>query len=234
MSDINPDKNTHWKNKLDNLEQLPGETFNKEAAWDKLHYRMQGKKGNKNSRWYWIAAACLLFALLFTWMNYPKNNSHLSNNETIIKPSEKTDISISTTSENNTKKNINVSSQANDKVASVINKPHPINHKAIPVETISVIHLNNPDSMQMNLETPRNILQTINTTPMTAMILPVKKKLKVVYINELGDQLIESPAMARNPDIRTFSVQLANGEVLSDPSVASTKTGLTILKAKPF
>ena len=39
----NPNDDFHWKNKLENLESLPGETFNKEASWEKLHDRLQKK-----------------------------------------------------------------------------------------------------------------------------------------------------------------------------------------------
>ena len=44
MLNEKPNNDFHWKNKLEDLESLPGETFNKEAAWEKLHERMQGKK----------------------------------------------------------------------------------------------------------------------------------------------------------------------------------------------
>ncbi len=53
-----------WIGKLDELESLPGETpFNKAAAWDRLHQRMDGKKTKKRVIWYW-AAACLFLAAI--------------------------------------------------------------------------------------------------------------------------------------------------------------------------
>ncbi|HYM94972.1 MAG TPA: hypothetical protein VET23_12580 [Chitinophagaceae bacterium] len=234
MSDKIPDKNIHWRNKLDNLEQLPGEMFNKELAWDKLHYRMQGNKGDKKIWWHWMAAACLLFALLIIGLNYPKNNPQISNNETTITASKRTGNSVSTNVEKIGGQNIKTGLRTYANAVTVINKSHQTNRTVIPAETINKTSSNDTVSIRMNVETGNIILQTINTTPMTAMTFPAKKKLKVVHINELGDPITESSDMVRSPDIHTFQVKLANGEVFVDPPIASRTTSFTIFKAKPF
>ena len=61
MSNEDPNNTSPWRNKLDELEHLPGSAFNRDAAWDKLYGRFQGNKKSKKIFWYWIAAACLLF-----------------------------------------------------------------------------------------------------------------------------------------------------------------------------
>src|SRR5450755_2342791 len=79
-----PNNAFHWKNKLEEMESLPDETFNKEAAWEKLHQRMQGKPLNKRAVWYWAAAACLLLALLIPllFLENKKGNELVKNNST--------------------------------------------------------------------------------------------------------------------------------------------------------
>ena len=58
-----PNNNIDWKNKLEDFEGLAGEKFNKEVSWEKLHSRLRQKPKNKRIIWYWMAAACLFFAL---------------------------------------------------------------------------------------------------------------------------------------------------------------------------
>ena len=47
MINEKPNSNINWKNKLEELESSAGEVFNKEAAWGKLHTRLQSKRKNK-------------------------------------------------------------------------------------------------------------------------------------------------------------------------------------------
>ena len=74
MSNEDPNNTPHWRNKLDELEHLPGSAFNGDAAWDKLYGRLQGNKKSKKMFWYWIAAACVVFGLMITLLNYYKSN----------------------------------------------------------------------------------------------------------------------------------------------------------------
>ena len=66
MIDEKPNNNIDWKDKLDGLESLPGEKFNKEASWEKLYARLQSKSKSKKMIWYWLAAACLFFGLFIS------------------------------------------------------------------------------------------------------------------------------------------------------------------------
>jgi predicted nucleic acid-binding protein len=89
MSNENPNNTPPWRNKLDELEHLPGSVFIKDAAWDKLYGRLRGNSKSKKIFWYWIAAACLLLGLLITLLNYDKNTSQPANKETAIKKQPK-------------------------------------------------------------------------------------------------------------------------------------------------
>ncbi len=81
MSNESPNNDFYWRNKLEGLESNTGKTFNKEAAWDKLHGRLQKKSGNKKLVWRYAAAACLLLALTLAWF-WPasKENAMVKNN----------------------------------------------------------------------------------------------------------------------------------------------------------
>ena len=85
MSNENPNNTSPWRNKLDELEHSPGSAFNRDAAWDKLYGRLRGNKKSKKISWYWIAAACLLFGLMITLLNYNKSTSQPPNKETVLK-----------------------------------------------------------------------------------------------------------------------------------------------------
>jgi predicted histidine transporter YuiF (NhaC family) len=66
------------------MEHLPGSAFVGDAAWDKLYGRLRGNRKSKKISWYWIAAACLLFGLMITLLNYYRSPSQSSNKETVM------------------------------------------------------------------------------------------------------------------------------------------------------
>jgi len=234
MPDINPNNNFSWRNKLEDLEQLSGETFNKEAAWDKLHDLLQGRKGNSKRHWYWMAAACLLIASAITWLIYPKNNPQLSIFVTTKTPSKKFDNSNSTIDKNKETKNTNNDLSANNKLLAISTRSHPIKRTVIPDIVVSKIRLADTANIQINSITENNMPQTFNIPPTAVIIFPAKKKLKVVHINELGDQVEAFSDMARNTDLHSFQIKLANEEAFVNPATASRTRSITILKVKPF
>ena len=77
MANENPNNDFHWKSKLEKLEGLTGEIFEKEAAWGKLHVRMQKKPRTKKAAWYWAAAASLIIALSIPLFISKKNANTL-------------------------------------------------------------------------------------------------------------------------------------------------------------
>src|ERR1043166_1089701 len=86
MSNENPNNTSQWRNKLDELERLPGYSFNGDAAWDKLYGRLRGSTKSKKISWYWIAAAaCVLFTLMITLLNFHKSISGPPDKETAVK-----------------------------------------------------------------------------------------------------------------------------------------------------
>jgi hypothetical protein len=228
MSNENPNNTPGWRNKLDELEHLTGSSFNTDAAWDKLHGRLRGNKSNKKMSWYWIAAACLLFVLIITLLNYQKSSSKVSDKETVKGQSKKIDIPTLKVEESN--ENKNNAEPVKDKIVSTLNKPTKRSRYVIHTEVVTKVHHNNMVINYPEQEPLVKPLQIINNS--TTSVPSSKKKLKVVHINELGDPVIEPSDVTRIGDTHSFRLKFANGEVFSNSSSASKPSGLIILKTK--
>ena len=203
-----------------------------DAAWDKLYGRLRGNRKSKKISWYWIAAACLLFGLMITLLNYYKSLSQPSNKETVIKQPKEIKKPVLKVEEVNKNENENSAELIKDKIVTTSNKPIQRNRRITPTEVATKVH---PDDVVISYPEKEPVvkpLQIINTNSTTA-VLPPKKKLNVVHINELGDPVIESSDVTRIADIHSFQLKFGNGEVLSNSPIASKPSGLIILKTKP-
>ena len=231
MSNENPNNVPQWRNKLDELEHLPGSAFNSDAAWDKLYGRLRGNRKSKKISWYWIAAACLLFGLMITLLNYYKSISQPENKETVIKHPKKIKEPVLKIEEVNKNENENSAELIKDKIVTTSDKPIQRNRRMTPTKVIKV----HPDEVVISYPEKEPVvkpLEIINTNATTA-VLPPKKKLNVVHINELGDPVIESSDITRIADIHSFQLKFGSGEVLSNSPIASKPSGIIILKTKP-
>jgi len=229
MSNENPNNTPHWRNKLDDLEHLPGSAFNSDAAWDKLHGRLRGNKKGKRIFWYWMAAACLVFGLVITLLNFHKRTPGPLNRETAIKENKKINNSTLKVKEVNKNENENVTISEKDKIATASNKP--IQRTRHIVATASAKVQSNSAGINYPEQEPiAKPLQIVNNSTIAAV--PPKKKLNVVHINELGDPVTESPDITRIEDIHSFKLRFGNGEVFSDSPVVSKPSGFIILKTK--
>ena len=233
MSNENPNNTPHWRNKLDELENLPGSAFNGKAAWDKLHGRLGGNKKSKKIYWYWVAAACLLFGLMITLLNYYKGASKPGNSGTIVKEQPK-EIKkpVLKIEEANKNEIVNNAEPIKDNIVYTRNRSIQRNRHIIPTKVVAEVRSNDvvvnyPE--QEPIAKPLEIVKNNSTTT----IIPPKKKLNVVHINELGDPVIETSDITRIPDMHSFQLKFGNGEVLSNSPIASKSSGLIILKTKP-
>jgi hypothetical protein len=232
MPNENPNNTPRWRNKLDELEHLHASALNKDAAWDKLYGRLLGNKKSKKISWYWIAAACLLFGLIIALMNYQKSTSQPGNKETAIKQPTEIKQPVLKIEEINKNENENGGELMKDKIVTTSNKPIQRNRRITPIEVATKVH---PDDVVISYpekELVVNSLQIINTNPATT-VLPQKKKLNVVHINELGDPVIGNPDVVHNTDVHSYRLKLASGEVFTNPAVISGANGFTFLKTKP-
>ena len=228
MSNESLNNTSGWRNKLDELEHLPGPTFNGDAAWDKLHGRLRGNKKSKKIFWYWIAAACLLFGLMIALLNQQKGISHDENRETAIKKAEETDKPDLRIDGTHKAKNETGTELIKDKIVSTSNKPAQKNRR-IATEVAAKVQSNEVVMNYPEQEPVAKPLQIIKNSSTAAV--PPKKKLNVVHINELGDPVTEFSDVTRIEDIHSFKLKFGNGEVFSNSPV-SKPSGLIILKTK--
>jgi len=234
MSNENPNNTPQWRSKLDELEHFPGTAFNSDVAWNKLYGRLRGKKKSKKILWYWIAAACLLFGMVITLLNYHKSTTEPVNKEIVIKQQEPNEIKkpalkVAEVDKNKHEKESETELEKN-KIVSTSNKSIQKSHHIVPAEVVTKIQLN--DAVNYPAQEPvAKSLQILNNNSTITIILP-KKKLNVVHINELGDPVIESSDVTRIEDIHSFKLKFGNGEVLSNSPVVSKPSGFIILKTK--
>lgn len=230
MSNEKQDSYEHWKSKLDNLDSLPGEIMpDKNEVWEKLYARLNENKRSKKVIWYWVAAACILFALMIPVI-FRNNKMHqLAKDEirqnqpearTLIakKPGQKDSIKVG---------NPVLSGENTITVTEKLYKPRNI---VILQKQITKLRLYNTVSTQnLVTETLKNSIRTVDTASYLTATNPVKKKLPVVHINELGDPVDVPEEVARNSDKRYFLfLKLASQEVYNNSSAPATKDFATI------
>lgn len=226
MSTENLNNIPNWKVNLDALDNLPGDTtYDKSVAWEKLHVRLGDNKRSTIKAWYWVAAACIFFALLIPLFYSESNNQHNTNsalNEhqpSIITPS--------------------------DHKAPITNLAVTDNEKkfpAPPTKTMAkLIHENKKEKLRLSYtvisksiipETESNFMTPLETLSSLATIQPEKKKLKVVHINELGDPIQTLPEIVKNSDKHAFQFKIADQGIYINPATASNTSGFTILKIR--
>ena len=226
MSNENRNNTIKWKSKLDELDSLPGETLpDKNAMWEKLHGRIDGRKNIRKIFWYRAAAACLLIALMIPGMLSRKIKNNIVQYKVLpiqIKgPAIHEELYL----------------KKKDTIAAI---------SSAPVEKKSAlkIEVNNnrnaiADSNKERIESKDQIVVDqissviVTDSPVLSIaLMPLKKKLKVVHINELGDPVEVSPDVANRKDLHSFQLKLATQEVYINPAVAFNKNGFTILKTK--
>jgi len=227
--------NFHWKNKLDDVEGLQGEMLaDKNATWEKLHARINEKPRRKGFVWYWVAAACLLLIVIIPAITLNKKQDEIVKNtpakielkkETVPENSsiKENEIAKSSTVVNEKKNTIKATTQ------SQVIKPA----SNYVTQTQEPVDANTNDKNTIEQEPVVAAATLIDTTTSLAIVpLKEKAKFKVVHINELGDPIEVSTDMAYTADLHAFQLKLATQEVYKNPSVASNKKSIGILKQK--
>lgn len=225
-----------WKSKLDDLDSLPGETIpDKNEQWEKLYSRLGGKKRSRKSIWYWVAAVCILFVLLIPPLFYKSNDHQVS----FIQKQKNNTEPESHTIKNSFKKGIDEKDSSRILNSSIVinmrAKTETLspkkNRKYIYEKQMNIIRLADTVSKQNILpEAKSNSLSPMDTFSSLAISTPIRKKLKVVHINELGDPLETLPGTVRNTDKHSFEFKIANQGIYINPAIASNTSGFTIFK----
>jgi hypothetical protein len=191
MSNEKQTDSLNWKNKLEDPDGLPEESImDKNAAWEKLHNRLHEKPRLNKMAWYWVAAACLLLALIVSWGIINKKDNDLvkitpqqKQNKTtpvpvltVIKKEQVAILSSLSIEKNQPVKNI--FDKRNLKNSNATNKKNNTKKgEPLIAYTNTVID-----------KTPEPLINNLSPANNTATIKPIaiaKPTLRVVHINEL-------------------------------------------------
>ncbi len=216
----------NWKNKLDNMEES---LLNKNASWEKLDSRLRKKSRRKKAVLYWAAAACLLPLVIISVMMIRNEDNHPVS---VIVP-DKSVVNPSLKEQEQDKKD----TLATIAIASPEKKIKPIRKSEIRENKVMANHnekpliTGTPDMVLENKITA--IAPVVDSVAETSIAkTSVKKKLRVVHINELGEPVEISPDLARNSILHSFHLQLASEEVSDNTITSPHSKGFTIIKGK--
>ena len=227
MTNEKPNSSSNWRNKLHELKSIQGHGFNKETSWNKLHERLHSKSNNRKGVWYWLAAACLFFALVISFFLSNKKEKGLVKNNVVQK---KTNMPFQNLPLINKDTSAVIASLPTENKMAVhaINKINTnFNHKILSTEIVQ-----NKKEENITRQLNYNAVMPVDTAISIVTNLPQKKKLKVVHINELGDPVSESPNIARYNEQHSFQFKFMNQEVYTRSSPPVTTKGFKIFTTK--
>ncbi len=223
MSNERAGKPGEWKERLDNLDTLPGEPWaGKSASWDRLHTRLHEKKRRKKLPWWWLAAAAVLLlfvggALLMakhTGNGLAKNKPlpvhrapYLPAPATPVHPAAPESLLV-----------INNNPVSATVARATVSRPRRQPKTTLPPAGI-------PADTQATLQA-RITPPPADTPLLTRIAAQPKKKLQVVHINELDGRGQDDRQWTNSPSYspkRFFRLLLINTETSS--SAAAEKPG---------
>ncbi len=225
--------NLNWKNKLDDVDGLSGEILpDKNAAWKKLHHRLQPKRSRINALWYWAAAASILLAIIISILPQNKKQDEFVKTEQIhLTPKKEFPEEV-------------IPVESRKELAKGLAE---MESRAITIKDIQlkIEAPSSKDSIQkmalisaeldvQNIAQPLQIIEqpTVQEMPVAKAIavLGNVQKLKVVHVNELGDAPPEIHSRPFIADYRTVQIKLINQEVYTNASSATNNPGFNFFK----
>ena len=241
MSNENHNSIQNWKSKLEELESLPGETMpDKNAAWEKIHARLEGRRPARKPVWYWPAAASVLLLLTLTIFISNKKSEQLPDTASKrIQPATKQKLpeeNVPAKTENHHKDLFTAASPAPPKKSRpvIFDKQNETAEKNMAASSKDEVRLHDSVNAQhQTAETIHNYLSATDTASRTASVMPVKKRLPVVQINELGDP-DDVPQVAHSSEKSSVPfLRLGSGEVYKSPGFTTNNFATINFKTSP-
>jgi hypothetical protein len=238
MSQEKPNESLHWKNTLDDLDHLPGEQIqDKNASWRKLHDRLREKPHHKKTIWYWTAAASVLLVAGLQWINMHQKDVRIVNDKTQPVP-ENASKKIEMVHADTVK---NAETTVMDAETIIVEgrreAPATVKNKGRSMQISAPLLKNEPDSVIVKESLPEIITTIDNRTSDTIAIvasLPVKKKLRVIHINNLGTSADEKIQFSRNASSTAFQGKLFNQDGFKNFSLSKNASDdLVKIKLSP-
>ena len=200
----------HWKVKLDELSSLPGEAvLEKNAAWEKLHGRLEEGPRKKKTIWYW-AAACILLAITIPFIlankkenglvkEIPQQKKNIIEQPGQIQIHPKEPVALISPVQVKRKQPVTVIKKT--KIAGDLNIAKENN----AVATIAILPVEN------KAETVLNSIPPADTVVAVVTGMPARKKLQVIHLNELDPSPVPAdlPAFVK----RSLKLKFGNNKV---------------------
>jgi hypothetical protein len=212
-----PDNQSHWKQELSNLNQLPaGASFDQPAAWDKLYNRLEAPEKKKFTVWYWLAAAVVSAVLLSVVFVHQKNTQP----PVAMAPEKKTGLqqnaqpeSVQVTAEHKIRLTDNVSKRRIIKTVGVKKIPAAkLTGETVlpmpPAEAVPLVVVSSP---------PEEVAALVALSPAPI----VKKKLAIVHLNEIEPE---------TPQIMTSKINSRKNRRMSAKFLAQETEDLLVTK----
>jgi len=209
------------------------EMLDKKLVWEKLHARLDGKRKNRKMLWYWLAAASLLFVIIYP-LSRVKKESIKENRETTRTQQEK----ISSPSNRSAAELINPPKPEIESGLTIVNTGSKLVIKTVPVKAgyVKVLPVKEMDhdsnSVKDNfnnsimLATANPPMDTIARFVANSSVPITKKKLRVVHINEIDEVSTGYAASKPEPNTTAFSVSLGKANQpnkLGSPNIVSLR-----------
>jgi hypothetical protein len=234
MLNERPTEPDGWKNKLDRLDNLPGEPWTgKSAAWDTLYARMHQKPKRKAGPW-WLAAAIFgLLVLISFLLTYKKAPPLVKNNSlpVHVEPPAPAPVLPERTASVPFARRSPAESALVIKSTPVNNNHQPAIKPRVPQPAGLPPGGNSPPDTMAMLQTGTLPLATNTPLPAGTALQP-KKKLQVVHINELNGPAEQDTPLVRGSNKRLFRISLPKMDMSSSASLNKQGDDYDWLKIK--
>lgn len=212
-----------WQNKLETLDDVTGETFNKADAWEKLHTRLRAKSSVAKIRWYWMAAACLLMIFLIAGLLETRKDTpvakRLSKQKQLFPKASAEPASIYKNDSAEIVSFLHADKKPHKSFDAKNNKIIPPASDNVTIDTTLAKHDNTPDTLLTIIPADTASLAVVKVRP--------GQKLRVIHINELSNP-VEEVRFARNEG-NFFPIKITNKDVFPGSPV-NNNSGRNILK----
>lgn len=215
-----------WRNKLELLDQLPDQTFEKAVAWDKLHEKVGGKTRNKKFIWLWLAAASVACVVAITLFFQFKTKGRVADRDTVVQPAKQKQPSVEVPNQPVSSKDVAVNLSEVKKNGTtqtktstpIANNPRS-RRRPVSIVASSMVVAGNSASFKLPNEIDVSTIVGLKAT--VGLSKSPLKKLEVVHINELGNPAQMDPDFVHN--FHLHKLKLANEEVyVNSPPAAGT------------
>jgi len=217
--------NDNWKVKLEDADALPEYALQKKhAAWENLYDKLH-KKQQPKILWYWIAAACVITAIIvISFMQQPDKNN------VAIRTSIKTQLQQNTVAQQTTQQLSIKKTNTTFKVVKNKSINTNINKLIKPADNKYEIVIAESPVLQRNeladIKTELPIIKD-STIQATAAIAP--KKMKIVHANELDDDGTNINMVQNRVPSR---LKFLNQDIYTDYTLSAPASGFGIIKHK--